>query len=34
MRLVKILIRKGTEIDLFGLTQVDPSFVGLGLGVV
>jgi hypothetical protein len=30
MRLVKILIRKGIEIDLVGLTQVDPSFVGLG----
>jgi hypothetical protein len=30
MRLVKILIRKGIEIDLVRLTQVDPSFVGLG----
>jgi hypothetical protein len=30
MRLVKTLIRKGIEIDLVGLTQVDPSFVGLG----
>jgi hypothetical protein len=30
MRLVTILIRKGMEIDLVGLTQVDPSFVGLG----
>jgi hypothetical protein len=30
MRLVKILIRKGIEIDLVGLTQVHPSFVGLG----
>jgi hypothetical protein len=29
MRLVKTLIRKGIEIDLVGLTQVDPSFVGL-----
>jgi hypothetical protein len=29
-RLVKILIRKGIEIDLVGLTQLDPSFVGLG----
>jgi hypothetical protein len=30
MWLVKILIRKGIEIDLVRLTQVDPSFVGLG----
>jgi hypothetical protein len=30
MRLVKIIIRKGIEIYLVGLTQVDPSFVGLG----
>jgi hypothetical protein len=30
MRLVKILIRKGIEIDLVEFTQVDPSFVGLG----
>jgi hypothetical protein len=30
MRLVKILIRKGIEIDLVELTQVDLSFVGLG----
>jgi hypothetical protein len=30
MMLVKILIRKGIEIDLVGLTQVDNSFVGLG----
>jgi hypothetical protein len=29
MRLVKILIRKGIEIDLVRLTQVDPSFVYL-----
>jgi hypothetical protein len=29
MRLVKNLIRKGIEIDLVGLAQVDPSFVGL-----
>jgi hypothetical protein len=31
MRLVKILIRKGIEIDLVELTQVDPTFVGLGV---
>jgi hypothetical protein len=30
MMLVKNLIRKGIEIDLVGLTQVDNSFVGLG----
>jgi hypothetical protein len=30
MRLVKILIRKGIEINLVRLTQVDPSFLGLG----
>jgi hypothetical protein len=31
MRLVKILIRKGIEIDLVELTQVDHTFVGLGV---
>jgi hypothetical protein len=30
MGLVKILVRKRIEIDLVELTQVDPSFVGLG----
>jgi hypothetical protein len=30
MRLVKILIRKGIDIDFVELTQVDPSFVGIG----
>jgi hypothetical protein len=31
MRLVKILIRKRKEVDLVELTQVDPTFVGLGV---
>jgi hypothetical protein len=30
MRMVKISIGKGIEIDLVGLTQVDPFFVDLG----